>query len=371
MIDLYTRNRNINLIIKTAGNACNINCTYCFEQAKEVVHNSITPSMMKKVLDKIEPSCSVVFHGGEPLIIGKEKFSELLNVVREYYPKKVIAVRIQTNGTLIDEEWLDLLYSDYSDLDIEIAISLDGTEYMNRLRVDYSGQSTFSDVRRAFELLEKKGKKAGMLSVISKGSLNFYQEYINFIASIPNLRFVKINALFNIENGSLTPDSISPQEYASFIINSGLYYIKTGLYKRIAIEPLLSILQRINKKESKYCNYSCRKCYNYLSLYPDGSVGPCDCFSVNEFYIANINEIGAVKLEKYVEAAIDNESGNILNQIIIECTNCDIKDFCNGGCISQRYYFSSNEELKKEYCESKHRLYDCFSKFVFIDRGIE
>lgn len=365
-MELYSENRSINLIVKVAGNTCNLNCTYCFEQVKDVAHSYITPSMLKNTLDSINSTCSIVFHGGEPLIIGKEKFSELLDIVRKYFPQKVTAVRVQTNGTLIDEEWLDLFFIEYADLDIEIAISLDGTEYMNRLRVDYSGNSTFTSIRRAYSLLEKRGIQAGMLSVISKKSLPYFKEYIDFIASISNIRFVKINALFNIENGELSPDSITPQEYASFVINSGLYYIKIGLYKRIAIEPLLSILQKINHKESRYCNYSCKKCYNYISLYPDGSIGPCDCFSINDFFISNIDQAGPSGIESSIKIAA-NHSGCSLLQLVDECKNCDILAFCSGGCISQRYYLSTNAMLKKEYCESKHRLYDTFKKFSYVN----
>ena len=134
-IKLFEENRNINLIIKTVGNACNINCAYCFEQAKEIKKEFITPEKLEKIIEKVQTTCSVVFHGGEPLMVGCENFSALLDVVRKYYSNKVIAVRIQTNGTLLDEEWMELLYEQYNDLNIEIAISLDGTRKMNRHRV--------------------------------------------------------------------------------------------------------------------------------------------------------------------------------------------------------------------------------------------
>lgn len=363
MIDLFTENRNINLIIKTAGNACNINCEYCFEQAKSVAHEAITPEMLKSLIEGIKNNCSVVFHGGEPLIVGKKKFSELLDVIRDYYPNKIIAVRIQTNGTLLDEEWIDLIFEQYKELEIEIAISLDGTEIMNSHRVDYNGNNTFTKVVQAYRLLEKKEISAGMLSVISKKSLPYYREYIDMIREIPNVRFVKINALFNVENNKLTGDSITPMEYADFIEKSAFYYIQTGLYRKIAIEPLLSIIQIINGKESKYCNYSKRKCFNYISVYPDGKIGPCDCFSVNEFAISTVNELNEKSsLEQHIQQSLKNENEAVLQQIICECDECDIHDFCNGGCISQRYYFRNNIELKKEFCESKHKLYECFKK---------
>lgn len=248
-INLFS-NDNVNIILKTAGNMCNINCKYCFEQVKAVSKETIKKEELRKVIENVRSKkCSIVFHGGEPLIIGTEKFAELLDVIREYYPQKVNVVHVQTNGTLITEEWIDLLFKQYNDLNIEIAISLDGTDEMNSLRVDYSGKPTFERVVNAYKLLEHVNKKAGMLSVISKDSLHLYKEYHDLIASIPNIAFVKINALFNIENKLLTTDSITPIEYAQFIVDFSKCYIESALYKKVAVEPILSILQNINGKK--------------------------------------------------------------------------------------------------------------------------
>lgn len=362
-INLFS-NDNVNIILKTAGNACNINCKYCFEQVKDVSKNTIKKEELKKVIENVSSqTCSVVFHGGEPLIIGTEKFAELLDVIRNYYPQKVNVVRIQTNGTLITEEWIDLLFSQYADLNIEIAISLDGTDKMNSLRVDYLEQPTFEKVINAYKLLEGVNKKAGMLSVISKESLHLVKEYHDLIASIPNVAFVKINALFNVENNSLTPDSITPIEYAQFVIEFSKYYIESGLYKKIAVEPILSILQNVNEKKSRYCNYSERKCFNYLSVYPDGSMGPCDCLSISEFDIGNLNYLNGISIEDKIVEFLGSDKSVVLKEIMKKCETCDIYEFCKCGCISQRYYFRENKELEMQFCESKHMLKAYFDNY--------
>lgn len=361
-INLFEENRNINLIIKTAGNTCNIDCTYCFEQAKDIKKEFITPEKLEKIIGKVQTTCSIVFHGGEPLIVGHEKFAALLDVVRKYYPNKVITVKIQTNGTLLDEEWMELLYEQYNDLNIEIAISLDGTKKMNCHRVDYAGIETFDKIRAAYDLLYKHNKLAGMLSVISKQALDEVGNYIELISSIPNLKFVKINALFNVENDTLTKDSITPMEYAEFVYSVACRYIETGLYKKLAIEPILSILQQINGRRTRYCNYSKRKCFNYLSIYPDGKVGPCDCFSVNEFMIFDIDKSDNM-LNNEVSNYVKSENSLDLKNLINICSDCNIKDFCAGGCIAQRYYFRNNQKLLEDFCKSKHYLYEHFCQF--------
>lgn len=359
-ISLFTPTSGVNLIIKTAGNACNINCKYCFEKAKEVTTKFIEPSFLDTLINTVEKTCTIVFHGGEPLIVGIEHFERMLQIAEKYYPNKVTAIRIQTNGTLIDENWIDLLYNKYKHLNIEIAISLDGTLEMNSLRTDYSNLNTFSRVLSSFELLNTHEISAGMLSVISKRSLPYAKQYIDFINSIPNIKFVKMNALFNIENNQLSADSITPSEYAKFIVEASKWYLSTKLYQKIAIEPFLSIIQRINNKKSRYCNYSSRKCFNYLSIYPDGSIGPCDCLSVNGFCIDDISK----SLDTNIINALNSSKCKDLFALISSCDNCDIKDFCMGGCLSQRYYFINNSKLMSDFCYSKHYFYNTFKHFT-------
>lgn len=361
---LNNDNEVVNLIVKTAGNLCNISCTYCFEQVKDIEAYSLIASDLKKAIDQIEKQCTVVFHGGEPLIVGQERFKEYLNIVRDYFPHKVKVVRIQTNGTLLDEDWIGILFNEYKDLKIEIAISLDGTEIMNQYRVDHSGSPTYYRILSAFELLHKYGKTAGMLSVISKPAIQSYKAYVELIESIPNISFVKVNALFNVVDNRLTENSITPIEYAEFVLHVSEEYIKRGLYRRFVMEPFLSILQRLNNKPSKYCNYSNRKCFNYISLYPNGSFGPCDCLSINSFYIGNIYNNFSIneQTKKYLDINQESE----LKLLLKECKNCEIEDFCQGGCLSQRYYFRHNEGLIEDFCKSKYFLYNEFRNLLSL-----
>ena len=357
---LYDPNRDLKLVLKVSSNMCNIDCKYCFEKMKHIRDAFITEQQLENILKKIKNNVVITFHGGEPLLIGKSKMNALLNIVN-LYKNKIKSVKIQTNGTLFDDEYAELFFKKYKDLNIEVAISLDGTYEMNKLRVDYKGNNTFDKVIDAYEILDKWGKKAGMLSVISKHSIKYVEDYADLIMQIKNLSFVKINPLFNIENNILTPDSISPMEFSQFIIKFGMIYIERKIYKKIAVEPILSMIQNINGKESKYCNYNKHKCFEFLSIYPNELIGPCDCFSINDFSI-----------DKDTYFLEDSISKNILSNKIIhikklldKCEECDIFEFCVGGCLSQRYYFRNNEALSKEFCDSKKMLFE-FAKQLKI-----
>ncbi len=361
-IKLYEHGRGSNLIVKTAGNACDLDCRYCFEKWKSVPHDPMPLLVLERAIQAVPVPCSLVMHGGEPLIVGHERFQEYLDLISAYYPEKVNAVRVQTNGALLDDEWVELLFKRNSHLDIEMAISLDGTERMNSLRTDRNGNNSFDRVLGAFRLLERYGIRAGMLSVISRQTIqpSGAREYAELLKSISNLAFVKINALFNVEDNELTPDSVTPSEYSMFIIELAKCYIKAHLYECFPLEPVLSILQRLRGRPSRYCNYSTRKCFHYLSLYPDGSVGPCDCLPIADF---PIGYAGCGDLEDATMRAIGTGNASVLRDLIQQCQGCDIYDFCLGGCLSHRYYFTGNPALSRDFCESKHKLYRAFREF--------
>ena len=331
-----------------------------FWKEKNATHEFLKPEYLNNILSKIKNKVVLTFHGGEPLLIGKENFISLLEIVKRH-KEKVDSVFLQSNGTLLDEEWIDIIFNQYAILNIEISLSLDGSSHMNYLRIDYDGHETYEKVLHAYKLLNEYNITAGLLSVISRNSLDKYNEYLSLLKKIPNIKFVKLNPLFNMENNKLTPDSITPSEYTGFIINVSKLYIKNKLYKKFPLEPFLSIIQMLKNRKSTYCNYSKSKCLNFISIYPDGIIGPCDCLPANDFKI-ELGDNSTIE-EALLKGNISNNY-SLLNDIIKKCSDCDILDFCNGGCLSQRYYFRYNTDLEKDFCYSKHVLYEFGKEFV-------
>ena len=160
-LNLRNSSKTLQIILKIPGNGCNIDCEYCFEKEKRVSHEFFKPDLLDRIINKVDNNIVITFHGGEPLLIGKKRFIDLLEVIRQK-PDKVDGVFIQSNGILLDEEWVDILYRQYKDLNIEMSLSLDGSESMNQLRVDYDGHGTFQRVIDSYELLYKHGIKAAL-----------------------------------------------------------------------------------------------------------------------------------------------------------------------------------------------------------------
>ena len=190
-----------------------------------------------------------------------------------------------------------------------------------------------------------------MLSVVHRESLSAFSEYVDFIESIPNLRFVKLNPLHAItETGETSKSSISPVEFASFVISVFSRYVEKGLYHRFPIEPCLSAIQVLSGVNTHFCNYSFRKCTNFVCLYPDGSTSLCDSLPFFELSLDS--------------PAIHPSLHNQFNKLFQQCIDCDIADFCHGGCLGIRCLFGNSTEHLSNYCQSKRMLRDFFQSFA-------
>ncbi|WP_025850801.1 radical SAM protein [Paenibacillus ehimensis] len=166
------------VIFKLTG-SCNLNCSYCYVFNGEDTRYLLRPRLMdRKVaqagLNRIFEYTQkngvnrlvLSFHGGEPLLVGKEYLSWLLTYIKETCPIGLqVNIGLQTNGVLLDREWLEL----FAQYGISVGVSIDGPpEIHDRYRVDHGGRGSYQAVRRAIDLLRDNDLVGwGVLCVIN------------------------------------------------------------------------------------------------------------------------------------------------------------------------------------------------------------
>lgn len=198
---LSNRPAPLQFVLKTAAR-CNLNCSYCyvFNKADQSWRDrpgtmpddtfSLTIERIRRhCLESGQPIVRVMFHGGEPLLIGVRHFRQWLVQIDQMLGTALpVSLAIQTNGTLIDDEWAQL----FLEHDVEVGISLDGPADLNdRFRVDHSGRGSYREVVRGIETLRRYSIPINLLSVVQPGvdGLSIYRHFLKFRPSTINFLF--------------------------------------------------------------------------------------------------------------------------------------------------------------------------------------
>lgn len=183
-------------IVKVAA-PCNLNCSYCYEynmgdDSWRTKPRWLQEETVVKLASRIEEhvrrhglrEIHVNLHGGEPLLFGIPRTRALLETFRDMLVGVCVHWGIQTNGMLLNEEWVEL----FAEWGFHLGLSIDGPQSVHdRFRVDHAGNGSFARTRDAIRCLEsEKGRKifAGCLTVIDPSSepLAVYDEVVGLHA---------------------------------------------------------------------------------------------------------------------------------------------------------------------------------------------
>ena len=186
--------RPIELVVIQATSFCNLNCKYCYlseetRKTKDKISLSLISTFFSKILSSkyLGERLIVSWHSGEPLVLGSayyESAIEIISQLKEQFcePDFEILYDIQTNGTLINEDWCSF-FRKYKDV-ITVGISCDGPGYMHdAYRKDWRESGTFEKTRKGIELLIKNNIKFSLIAVISPHTLDYPDEFFDFFYS--------------------------------------------------------------------------------------------------------------------------------------------------------------------------------------------
>jgi len=154
----------LNVVLKFTER-CNLNCSYCYyfnglDQSYKEKPAILSIPTATKIVEFLTQGIneigikylSISIHGGEPLLMPKDKFEALCELLFSISPKlDGFVLHLQTNGTLLDKEWIDI----FRKFQIKVGISL-----------DHSGHGSYYKTEKAIKLLQKERYDFGVLSVI-------------------------------------------------------------------------------------------------------------------------------------------------------------------------------------------------------------
>lgn len=177
----------IELLVFQGTPFCNIDCKYCY-LPNRLDKSRITLEVIEKTMDRIleasllSESLTVLWHAGEPLVLPIAFYEDAFRLIRSKIPKNVkVTQNIQTNLTLLNQEWCDFFIRH----DVDLGISLDGPKFLHdQSRVQRNGKGTYDQVLQGIELLKKNNIPIRVICVVSKNSAMFPEEIYDFFHSI-------------------------------------------------------------------------------------------------------------------------------------------------------------------------------------------
>jgi uncharacterized protein len=187
--DIPKAGRTVHAMAKPSGSQCNLDCTYCYYLSKEsLLEQPRAPRMTPQVLEayvkqtlRANSGPEVVFtwQGGEPTLMGISFYRLALQFQKKHArPGQKIHNDLQTNGTLLDEEWARFL----NESEFLVGLSVDGPAHLHDLhRVDKGGRPTFERVWAASRLLKKHGIPFNALACVNRETARRPLEVYSFL----------------------------------------------------------------------------------------------------------------------------------------------------------------------------------------------
>ena len=205
---MNTITREFQIFAKPVGSLCNLQCSYCYYLDKKELYPEKTTLvdndlLRDYIIQHIEATTEEVilfsWHGGEPMLAGIEFYQNAVAIQKQYLPTgKKLVNGIQTNGTLIDEEWCRFLSKE----NFLVGISLDGTEELhNQFRTNRKGDGTFQMVINGLMLLQQYGITFEILCVVNAINVKYPTEVYRFFKEL-GAKYISFLPLVEQQHGT-------------------------------------------------------------------------------------------------------------------------------------------------------------------------
>jgi len=346
-------------------------CDYCYYQ-KETMQRMDDETLELFTQQYIEAQTmrEVLFtwHGGEPLLRGIDFYRRALALQRKHCGRHVIDNCIQTNGTLIDDEWCEL----FKENGWLVGLSIDGTQEMHDVHRHFrNGKDSHATVMRAIVLLDKHGVEWNAMAVVNSDNVGKPKEFYHFFKEI-GCRYIQFTPivertidgrLASISDDPreciLTKESITPQQWGDFLCGVFDEWVKydVGEYFVQIFEATLANLFNV---APGICSMS-RTCGCALVLEANGDVYSCDHFVFPEYFVGNIHD---KPLATLAYSAQQSEFARLKTRLSAKCRACQYEKLCHGECPKNRFPQGSNYlcEGYKQFFGHSMEFFKVFAK---------
>ena len=347
--------RPLYVMLKPVGAACNLACNYCYYLEKSNLYKHQPKRQMSEELlerfvkDYIEAQTmnEVVFtwHGGEPTLRPLSFYQKAVELQKKYARGRIIHNSLQTNGTLLTDEWCRFLKAN----NWLVGISIDGPEaFHDRYRRDSQGRPSWQKVMEGIQLLQHYGVEWNAMAVVNRYNADHPQAFYRFFKSIgcQYIQFTPIvernvqhadgrhlASINDADDAPVTDFSVTPEQWGNFLCGLFDEWVKQDIGK-VFVQIFDSMLANWVGVAPGSCIYA-KECGHAGVMEYNGDVYSCDHFVFPQYKLGNINEHTLIEM-LYGEKQ-RRFSQLKYNKLPRQCKECRWAFACHGECPKNRF----------------------------------
>ena len=379
------------VMLKPAGAHCNLACKYCYYLEKNNLYDKSHRHIMSDEMleqftrEYIEaqtmPQVLFTWHGGEPLMRSIDFYKKALTLQKKYARGRRIDNIIQTNGTMLTDEWCEF----FAQNNWLVGISIDGPqEYHDHYRLTTTGNPSWQKVMHGIELLKKHHVEWNAMAVVNAYNANHPLEFYHFFKDngCQYLQFTPIvERLTKHQDGRtlasladnheipLADFSVTPEQWGNFLCAIFDEWVRNDVGKMF-VEIFDCTLANWMGVLPGICAYS-KNCGHAGVMEHNGDVYSCDHFVFPEYKLGNIRDHTLIEMlygdKQHAFSRLKHTS------LPRQCKECDMEFACHGECPKNRFEKDKYGEPGLNYlCKGYYKYYSHVAPYMdFMKRELQ
>lgn len=365
------------VMLKPVGAICNLACDYCYylektnlykENPKHVMSESLLEKFTEEYINS-QTMNQVLFtwHGGETLMRPLSFYKKALEFQKRYAAGRTIDNCIQTNGTMLTDEWCDF----FRENNWLVGVSIDGPqEFHDEYRRNKQRLPSFQKVMKGINLLKKHGVEWNAMAVVNDFNADYPLEFYHFFKELGchYIQFAPIVERINPHTDGrhlaspsenvgyeLADFSVTPEQWGKFLCTIYDEWVRNDV-GNFYIQLFDSTLANWVGEQPGVCTMA-KNCGHAGVMEFNGDVYSCDHFVFPEYKLGNIYKNNLMEM-LYSEKQLT--FGNAKSQSLpIQCKECEFLFACNGECPKNRFTTTNSGEPGLNYlCKGYYQFFN-------------
>lgn len=368
---------------KPVGAVCNLACKYCYylektnlykdNKSKYVMSDSLLEKFIKEYINsQTMPQVLFTWHGGETLMRPLSFYQKVIELQKKYANGRTIDNCIQTNGTLLNDEWCEFFHNNHW----LVGVSIDGPQdFHDEYRKNKQGKPSSVKVMQGIKLLKKHQVEWNAMAVVNDYNADYPLEFYHFFKDLechyiqftPIVERIHLNSdgryLANVlqKEEKLADFSVTPEQWGNFLCTLFDEWVKNDVGKYF-IQIFDATLANWMGTQPGVCTMA-PTCGHAGVMEFNGDVYACDHFVFPEFKLGNIYEKSLIEMmygDKQSRFGLQKRDA-----LPAQCKACKYLFACNGECPKNRFLTTEDGEFGLNYlCKGYYQFFDHIAPYM-------